>query len=277
MTATKEKLRLKIYLIIFIAVMLLGTFGFMAVEGMSLVNAAYFTIVTIATVGYGDLAPATGLGKLLDVILIVTGVGTFLGVIASATDLFLSRRENSARRQKLHMVIGLFFSETGGTLLQRFTRTDPALSETGQHLLVRDNWTERDFHQLGKQLPALKFNVDPASLDLIQLRGFLTEKGNFIVRLLENPSLLEHESFTDLLIATLHLKEELEHRADFSNLPETDLQHLAGDVDRVYGLLARQWVDYMQHLKGHYPFLFSLAMRTNPFDRQASVIVQQAG
>ena len=108
MGSSTEKLRLQLYLIIFIVVMLLGTFGFMAVEGMSLIDAAYFTIVTIATVGYGDLAPVTGLGKFLDVILIVMGVGTFLGVIASATDLFLSRRETRTRRQKLHMVIGLY-------------------------------------------------------------------------------------------------------------------------------------------------------------------------
>ncbi len=274
MTSSREKLRLQIYLIIFIAVMLLGTFGFMATEGMSLIDAVYFTIVTIATVGYGDLAPATTLGKFLDVILIVTGVGTFLGVIASATDLFLSRRENRARLQKLNMVIGLYFTETGASLLKQFTRADPTLTETGQHLLVRDNWTEQEFQQLEKILPSLHFTVDLAQLDLVRTRDFLNEKGNFIVRLLENPSLLEHESFTDLLIATLHLKEELIHRDDLSTLPETDRQHLTGDINRIYGLLARQWVDYMKHLKLHYPFLFSLAMRTNPFDRQASPIVR---
>lgn len=274
MPPSREKLRLRIYLIIFVAVMLLGTFGFMAVEGMSPVDAVYFTIVTIATVGYGDLAPATGIGKLLDVILIVTGVGTFLGVIASATDLFLSRRENRARLQKLHMVIGLYFSETGANLLKQFTRADPTLAETGRHLLVRDSWTEQDFQQLGKLLPSLIFRVDLTRIDLPHARDFLNEKGNFIVRLLENPSLLEHESFTDLLIATLHLKEELEHRDDLSALPDTDRQHLTGDMNRVYGLLAGHWVDYMKHLQYHYPFLFSLAIRTNPFDTQASPIVR---
>jgi voltage-gated potassium channel len=43
-------------------------------------------------------------------------------------------------------------------------------------------------------------------------------------------------------------------------------------MNRVYHLLVHQWVDYMEHLKTHYPYLFSLAMRTNPFDLQSSPI-----
>lgn len=55
----------------------------------------------------------------------------------------------------------------------------------------------------------------------------------------------------------------------------TRRRHLAGDVDRVYGLLARFWLEYMRYLKGNYPYLFSLAVRTNPFDECASPVVQQ--
>jgi hypothetical protein len=57
-------------------------------------------------------------------------------------------------------------------------------------------------------------------------------------------------------------------------LPDTDRQHLAGDVKRVYNLLVHEWLNYMQHLKDNYPYLFSLAMRINPFDQDASVIVK---
>ena len=57
-------------------------------------------------------------------------------------------------------------------------------------------------------------------------------------------------------------------------LPDTDLEHLAGDIKRAYSLLVHQWLDYMKHLKDHYPYLFSLAMRTNPFDEKASPIVR---
>jgi hypothetical protein len=63
-------------------------------------------------------------------------------------------------------------------------------------------------------------------------------------------------------------------RDDVKNLPETDLAHLAGDIRRSYRLLGHQWLEYMKHLKDNYPYLFSLAIRMNPFDREASPIVR---
>ena len=91
--------------------------------------------------------------------------------------------------------------------------------------------------------------------------------------MLENPNLLEHESFTNLLWAVFHLTDELAYRIDLSSLPDTDYQHLAGDIKRVHHRLILQWLDYMKHLKQNYPYLFSLAIRTNPFDANASIEV----
>jgi small-conductance mechanosensitive channel len=105
------RFRLTINLIIFLAVLVVGTIVFMLVENRSLIDAFYYIIVTMATVGYGDIVPATSAGKIIAILLIVTGVGTFLGVIANATELMLSRREKLARMKKLNMVIGVFFSE----------------------------------------------------------------------------------------------------------------------------------------------------------------------
>ena len=45
-------------------------------------------------------------------------------------------------------------------------------------------------------------------------------------------------------------------------------------IRRVYGLLGRQWTDYLQYLKSRYPFLFSLALRTNPFVEKPSPVVR---
>jgi hypothetical protein len=92
--------------------------------------------------------------------------------------------------------------------------------------------------------------------------------------LLENPTLLEHEAFTELLQAVFHLTEELSYREDVLNLPDTDKEHLSGDIKRAYSMLVRQWLHYMKYLKYNYPYLFSLALRTNPFDRESSPIVK---
>jgi len=85
---------------------------------------------------------------------------------------------------------------------------------------------------------------------------------------------LEHESFTELLRAVFHLREELLSRRDLIQLPDSDYAHLALDIRRAYTFLVHQWLDYMKYLKKNYPYLFSLSMRTNPFDPGASAVVK---
>jgi hypothetical protein len=91
------------------------------------------------------------------------------------------------------------------------------------------------------------------------------------MRLLENPSLLDHDSFTALLWAVFHLADELSHRRNFACLPDNDGKHLENDIYRAYHLLLREWLEYLAYLKSDYPYLFSLAVRTNPFNPSADV------
>lgn len=186
----------------------------------------------------------------------------------------LSEREKRARLEKLNMVIGTFFSEVGTTLLTYFSDRDPELDKIKKILIVTNDWPEEEFLSVSKWLKNHDYAVEIQKVDLGDLRSFLKEKRDFLLRLLENPTLLEHEYFTELLRAVFHLTEELSKRKDLKKLPDTDYEHLAGDVKRAYGLLVHQWLDYMKHLKNNYPYLFSLAMRTNPFDETASPIVK---
>jgi len=102
----------------------------------------------------------------------------------------------------------------------------------------------------------------------------LLGKRAFLLGLLENPNLLEHETFTELLWAVFHLTEELSVREDVRRLSPTDGEHLAGDIRRAYAILIVEWLAYMKHLKHDYPYLFSFALRTNPFDPNAQVVVK---
>lgn len=185
----------------------------------------------------------------------------------------LSEREKRARLEKLNMVIGTFFSQVGTSLLTFFSDADPRLDEIRGNLVVTDDWLDSKFNAVSKRLATYEYSVDITKFNLENLRRFLEERRDFLLRLLENPNLLEHESFTELLRAVFHLAEELIAREDFSRLPQTDLEHLAGDINRVYSPLVHRWLDYMKHLKDNYPYLFSLAMRTNPFDKTASAEV----
>jgi hypothetical protein len=46
-------------------------------------------------------------------------------------------------------------------------------------------------------------------------------------------------------------------------------------MKRVYSMLIGEWLSYMKHVKDNYPYLFSFAMRTNPFDVNATPEVRQ--
>lgn len=268
-------LRVRVYLGIFIGVVLLGTLGFMNIEGAGLVDSFYYTIVTVSTVGYGDIAPVTMAGRFLAIFLIVTGVGTFIGVIANATEMMLEKRERAARLKKLNMLIGVFYSEVGVVLLTAFSHYDPNIEGIRKDLVVKDDWKETDFQSVVKSLKGHHYTIDARKADLEYLSGFLLGKRDFLVRLLENPMLHEHESFTELLRAVFHLAEEFAYRDDLLTIPPSDRAHLAGDARRAYNFLVFQWLDYMKFLKDHYPYLFALALRTNPFDKTASPIVRQ--
>jgi voltage-gated potassium channel len=268
------KKRLKIFLIIFCAIMILGPLGFMAVEGRSLLDSFYFVIVTMATVGYGDVHPVTAVGKIFSIALIVMGVGTFLGAIGNITEIMLTRRETESRLEKLNMVIGVFYSEVGLELLSRFSGYDPHFDAIRPDLLIKAKWADKDFIRVGKDSLHHQFQVDMVRVDLPSLKSLLLDKRNFLLRLLENPVLLEHQSFTDFLRAVFHLTEELTYRSGFNDLPKADIQHLATDIKRVYHPLVSEWIFYMKYLKNNYPFLFSLAIRTNPFDQAASVVIE---
>ena len=53
------------------------------VEGWSFLDAVYFSVVTIATVGFGDLTPHTVMGKVFTIIYIIAGIGLFASAVAT--------------------------------------------------------------------------------------------------------------------------------------------------------------------------------------------------
>ena len=150
----------------------------------------------------------------------------------------------------------------------------PEISSEKKSLIVTNNWTKRKFLRAHRYFKNYGTDLDSQKGNLEALKVFLSNKRDFLLNLLGNPNLLEHESFTDLLWAVFHLTEELACRSSVKDLSSPDAQHLSVDIHRAYSRLIVEWVRYMQHLKRDYPYLFSLAVRTNPFDAHASPVVK---
>jgi hypothetical protein len=71
-----------------IATLMTGTLFYRIIEGWGLLDALYFCVVTLATIGYGDLHPETRIGKLFTIAYIFVGVGTlavFFSTVARTT------------------------------------------------------------------------------------------------------------------------------------------------------------------------------------------------
>lgn len=193
----------------------------------------------------------------------------------------ISSQERQTRLNKLNMVIGAYFSEVGTSLLKAFSTLDPHANKIRDELLVKRTWKQREFLEAAVRLRQYHYGIEyqarnpEALLFLENLRYLLVSKREFLLRLLENPNLLEHETFAEQLWAVFHLAEELSYRTDLAHLPDTDYTHLAFDSNRAYSALILEWVKYMEHLMNRYPYLFSLALRTNPFDPTASPVVTE--
>ena len=186
----------------------------------------------------------------------------------------LNVREKLVMLNKLNMVIGTFFSEVGFGLIKSFSVFDQNAVKLRSELLVNAEWSDERFAEAGKRISGFEYQVFHTNGDLNELKALLLGKRDFLLGLLENPNLLEHETFTDLLWAVFHLTEELAVRQDFKDLPAADGNHIAGDIRRAYTILLVEWLAYMKHLKHDYPYLFSFAVRTNPFDPNASPIIK---
>ncbi|MCY6482938.1 hypothetical protein OW763_01030 [Clostridium aestuarii] len=186
----------------------------------------------------------------------------------------LSNRQKKERLNKLNMVIGTFFSEVGTELLKKVTKFQVDIDKKEQDFRISDKWTKKDFKNLKSNISNKNFELKFESKDVKVLKEFLMNKRSFMLTLLQNPNLLEHQSFTDLLWAIFHLTEELANRQEVDSLSKDDLEHIGGDVSRVYKILILEWINYVEHLQNDYPYLFSLAVRTNPFDKNAKAEIK---
>jgi voltage-gated potassium channel len=79
--------RVGVGIAIVVVLTLAGTAGYMAIEGMSFIDALYMTVITITTVGYEEVRPLDTAGRLFTIVIIFTGVGTAFYVFAAVTEI----------------------------------------------------------------------------------------------------------------------------------------------------------------------------------------------
>lgn len=83
-----------------VGIVIAGTFFFHYVEGWSYVESYFFTVVTLSTVGYGNLVPQTVVGQIGTTVFIFVGLGIFALAVQQFAEYMMLRRE--AKQAKRH-------------------------------------------------------------------------------------------------------------------------------------------------------------------------------
>ena len=101
-------------LLLVIGILITGTLFYANVEHWKVLDSLYFSVITLTTVGYGDFAPQTDIGKLFTIFYLLTGIGVLLSLIALIADntiknyhkiteaYLIGSEKNTERIEKLH-------------------------------------------------------------------------------------------------------------------------------------------------------------------------------
>lgn len=140
--------------------LIIGTAGYALIEGMSLVNSLYMAVITISTVGFGEINPLGPAGRLFTIGMIGAGAGLVAFTLSGAAEFVLSGewQKYLEERRRQHMVEQL----SDHTIICGYGRI-------GRH--VAD-----ELHAQG--LPFVVLDLDPVRVERVRHRGYLALQGN---------------------------------------------------------------------------------------------------
>jgi len=182
----------------------------------------------------------------------------------------INRKDKKAMMQKLNVIIGAFFNEFGRELLKIFFEMDNNVEAIKLNIASCKS-SDTNYKYILKCFSGYNSTLSIKAEEFYKIKEFMRSKRELLLNLMSNPNLMEHDDFTEMLLAVFHLYQELELRVRIDENNPLDYEHLEADTLRAYLSLIKQWIAYLNHLKDAYPYLFSLEMRVNPLDTDATI------
>ena len=144
-------------LIIFAVIVLAGISGYMLIERWSFMDAIYMTVITIASVGYGEINPLTTNGRIFTMLLILFGSGALIYCFSICTAIFVEGELTDAlRRRKMRTEIS--------RLKDHFIVC--GVGSTGQYIIDELSKTGRNFVVVDKDPARIKQLTDAHILNI---------------------------------------------------------------------------------------------------------------
>jgi len=157
-TIFKSKFQRAILLLFF--VLTTGIIGFMAISGYSFLNALYMTVITVSTVGFGEIAPLNDQEKLFTIFLITISIISFGYTVSALTEYIISGQ--LFQHLKLKKVQKKIEKLNGHTIICGFGRN-------GKQAMIKLQNYKKDF---------VIIEQSEDIINAIDLRGFLNVKGD---------------------------------------------------------------------------------------------------
>lgn len=178
---------LRLFAVSLVSVSLLittGTLGYMAIEHMSLLDAVYMTVITVATVGFHEVHPLGSTGKLFTMLLIIGGTGLFFFTLTNVSVFLLSgewrehweqqRNQRMLRKLNDHFIV-CGYGRLGGNVAEE-------LKAKGIPFVVIDNTIEPVLRARDNGDLAIKGNAADESVlvdaGLHRAKGLIAAAGN---------------------------------------------------------------------------------------------------
>ncbi len=163
--------RLRFALLALVLSLALGTVGFMLAEGWGIGDAVYMTIITVTTVGYAEVHPLSGWGRVVASVVVLGGLGTLLYVLGAITELAVETQASGLvrRRRMLNEIAkmqGHYIICGYGRMGQTVTRQ---LLQEQQKVIIID--TNPDSTEPARQQNLLVLNGDATHDEVLREAG----------------------------------------------------------------------------------------------------------
>ena len=83
------------------ALVLTGTIFYWRAEDWTIIEALYFSVVTLTTIGYGDFTPTSAGTQIFTIIYVLTGLGVFVALLASVAEQYVKQKSEGDGRPRL--------------------------------------------------------------------------------------------------------------------------------------------------------------------------------
>ena len=98
----KHDMEFRVLLYTLLTLLFGATLFYIKIEGWSFIDALYFSVMTMSTIGYGDLVPTTTLSKLFTIIYAILSIGVFVAVVTKIVHIIIERKKSKLAKRKSH-------------------------------------------------------------------------------------------------------------------------------------------------------------------------------